>query len=349
MPTRLAPFGAVVVALLAIADQLWNRLLVRVVADRELSGLSHDAIATAGQAGDLLRNTCALLGVLTLGLAITEMIQPRHEAPLHQRLGLAGFAGIFLPTVLLAAVLPAERTTPLVVLFALGAVNLLAILLSTSAGRKGATFEMRSAMVGAALGSFLAFAATIFLLIGALTLWQHAHPLGTALHHGGELLWGVALVSLGVVGWPRERALWQQLSLGAGVVALMVFAAVGGSWLDHAMENEAFSSLAYGLLHGQLLLKVAPALYLTLHALVLGVGLSGLAAKSPLRRQASLGLLFLLASGIAPTTPLTLLMLALALTLVWRALVAQSLIEWLVRAGQDDLLALDAELDAETP
>ncbi len=96
-------------------------------------------------------------------------------------------------------------------------------------------------------------------------------------------------------------------------------------------------------------MEVAPALYLTLHALVLGVGLAGLAAKSPLRRQASLGLLFLLASGIAPTTPLTLLMLALALTLVWRALVAQSLIEWLVRAGQDDLLALDAELDAETP
>ena len=344
-PLSRVPFAGMLVAIAALGEQLWNRLLVRVVSDREVSGLTHDLVVASAQFGELLRNTCALLGVLALTFAILEMIHPRVAAPLHQRLGLAGFAGIFVPTILLATVLPAERTTALVVLFALGAVNLLAILLSTSAGRRGAPMELRGAMVTATLASFFSFGATIVLLVGAITLWQHAHPIGTALHHAGEVSWWLALAALGVVAWPMERSRRVQVGLALVPLGLVLLAAYGGQWLAHTLEDEAFAGLSYGLLHGRLLLASMPTIYLVLHALALGVGVAGLVADDDGRRQAACAMLLLLASGVAPTTPLTLLTLALTLVMVWRVLVAQTLRAWLARARQDDLLALDHELD----
>jgi len=328
----------------ALFDQLGNRLLLRILGEREFSGLEHGTLITLGQLGDMLRNVAAVAGMITLGIALSEFIRPRPFITTRRRLGLAGFAGVFLPTILLATLLPTRRTTGEVVLFAAGAANVLAALLGACAMQWRGPRLLRLAIGAAVLMSFFAFGSLVVLLVGKATLWSGAYPLGMALRRAGEVAFVLATVTMGLSAWPRRRPRSIQLAMAVvgALVALLPLLLI--SRFQPQVEPEVFQSVLYGALHFELLLESAPFVYVGAVTFALGLGVAGLAAATKARRQLAGATLLLLASGYAPTTPVTLLMLVLGVVLATRALVAASA-QLALDESQRDFEKLSQELD----
>lgn len=340
---RAPPPLALLAALASLLDLFGTRLWVRVLSNREVSGLTHGVLIDLKRGGDFVRNLAAVAGLIALALALTEMIQPRAHGGLKQRVGIAGFAGIFLPTAFLATVLPAPRTTPVVVLFAAGAANLLAVVLGISSLRWPGPRVRRVALAGVAATAFFAFTSTVILLIGRITLWSAGYPLGVALRRVGEITWLLSLLGFAWAFRPRglPRARWVPAAIGGGAVAIAALAAFVSA--RRHLEPEAHAQLLYGALHADLLVGV-PWVYAAVVATAAGVGVAGALAPEPSDRQGAAGLLLLLSAGFAPTTPATLLMMVLGVTLVGRASVARSTLAHL-RGRAQELKELQRELD----
>ncbi|MEM9068522.1 MAG: hypothetical protein AAGE52_08445 [Myxococcota bacterium] len=341
---RAAPVLAGMATAAGVVDLLWTRLWVRVLSDRQISGLSIADLVELKRGGDLIRNIVGIAGLVALGVALTQFIQPRPSVPLMQRIGLAGFAGVFLPTVLLAIILPADRTTALVVLFASGAANILAVLLSVASFQRGIALRARFALVSIALTAFFAFASTVILLVGRITLWELGYPLGMLLRQIGEAAYLAALVLLAFSCWPRDRkgaALALPGTFGV-IAAASTFGVFVLAYLP--LEDETFGGLLYGAMHADLFAESAPLSYAVVMSIAFGAAAMGLFSREPAVRQGSLGTMLLAAAGFGPTTPLTLLLLVLAVALVARSIVSQVELH-AQKASERELKAMREEFD----
>ncbi|HJK94833.1 MAG TPA: hypothetical protein RMH85_13440 [Polyangiaceae bacterium LLY-WYZ-15_(1-7)] len=347
LPMRAMPALTLLALAAALLDLLGNRVVLRVATDREVSGLSHGTLVDLSQGGAFVRNLTALAGLGALGFALSEFLQPKPQVGLAHRIAMAGFAGIFLPTIFLAAVLPPERTTSMVVLFAAGAANVIGLLLGFGAAHWKVSLPLRVGLGAAASTAFFGFASLVFLIVAALTLWESGYPLGMGLRRAGEVAYLVLLACLLAASWPRDRRPRVQAGLALLALALAGVLAWGFADIAERVTTETFRDLLYGAVHAELFAESAPALYVGFVAAGIGAGVAGLFSGSPVRRQAAAALLFLVAAGYAPTTPLTLLLFALAVTLLARAAIAGSTLRWLREVRSDDLMAIDRELDAE--
>ena len=325
----------------ALVDHLGSRLLLRLATG---AGVNQSQLLNFARAGSLARNIAALAALTALAAALIDFVRPRPFMALRKRIGLAVFAGVFMPTLFLVVVLPEERTTAQVVLFATASANVLAALLGGMVLQWRAPRPLRMGVGAAVATAFLAFGAIVFLLINRTTLWQPAYPVGMLMRRSGEFAFIVALLSLGIAGWPRGRPRKVQLAvaMGACIVALVVFAVllrVRGS-----VEAEIFGNALYGALHMEMLLESVPFLYVGVSAATLGLGAAGIFGD-PAEQQAAAAALLLLAGGYAPTTPFTLLLMVLGVTLATRSLIAQST-RIALRESTQDLEELSRELDA---
>ncbi len=340
---RAAPPLAFLAAVASLTDLLGTRLWVRVLTNREVSGLTHGALVELKRGGDFVRNLVGVASLLALALALSEMIQPRAHSGFKQRVGLAGFAGIFLPTVFLATVLPAPRTTPVVVLFAAGAANLLAVFLGVSLLPWSGPRLRRLALACVAATAFFAFTSTVLLLVARITLWSAGYPVGVALRHVGEATWLLSLLCFAWVFRPRGLTAARRtfVILGGGVAAASSVAVFVSA--RHSLEPEAYAQLLYGGIHADLFIG-APWLYAGIVSVGVGASFAGAFAPEASLRQGAAGLALLLSAGFAPTTPVTLLMMVLGVTLVHRASAAQSTLAFF-RGRAQELDELRRELD----
>ena len=346
MPLRAAPALAWLAALAAVIDAVGTRLLLRLANDRELLDVGHQTLLQLKRLGDMSRNLAGIAGLIALGFALMDLIQPRPFVPLYQRIGFAGFAGVFLPTILLATLLPAERTTILVVLVAAGAANMLVLALSLSALRWKAPWGLRigMGMIGAA--AFFAFISLTTLIIGRLTLWEPAYPLGTTLRHIGEAFYVPAVISLSVDAFPRElKGARKWAAVGAGVFVGVV---IGTAYAlpPAVLTPERQAELLYGATHASLFTDTVPYVYAAAFGSASALCAAAVLSEDSSTQQIALGTLLVLGGGYAPSTPVTLLMLVLGVTLLARSVVAKSVIQW--RAQTDsELQDLAREMDAE--
>ncbi|MEM1416302.1 MAG: hypothetical protein AAGH15_15445 [Myxococcota bacterium] len=341
-----APLLAGLAALAAYADFLFSRLTLRLAASGE-GALSHASLVRIAQLGDLVRNLAALAGIVAMSLAVVDFLRPGRQLPVSQRVGIASFAGIFLPTTLLAAMLPEARTTPRVVFFALGAAHVMVMLLGGSAFRWPAPRTMRIGLVALTLTAFAALGAGVLQVVEGAVTW--AYPVSQALRRTGEVTWllGLAMLARSAFPTPLPRVRRILVTMVAGLVGALPL--LVGTVFRRATSGTAFEDVLYGATHLELLLRRAPTLYLTVLAVLLTAAFAGLFAPTPARRQLALGILSLAAAGYAPTSPSTLLMMALGMMLVTRSYLAAAAIHGSMPLARTEpsLLEVARELEGE--
>ena len=276
------------------------------------------------------RNLAAVAGVISLAIGLLSFLRLPGFAPVGRRLAVAAFSGIFVPSVVVAAMLPAATLRPKLVIFALAAANVLVTLLSMTAVRYRPSRALRVAVacLGVAAFSSLAVVGLGQLLHVREGLWapiaalfiDHASAAQTFLlgiRHAGELAWLTTLVAgagaLAIGGGSARRH--RRVAVWLGVSAVLVIALVAShEVLGHRFRLAIIWAFRLGLVVDDL-----PALYALPLGLGLGGALTGLARPEPAARQLAMGLGVWLAAGYAPHTPIQLLYLVLAALLVTRA------------------------------
>ena len=323
------PLLGMLAAVAALADLAINR-----VALRTLGGtLTHDELLVLSQWGHLPRNLAAIAGLVALTLALLAVLRTPMHAPVRRRLSIAGFAGIFLPTTALATLLPAERTSDQIVLFAVGAANVLAVLLGLTAARRPAPWGIRAGTALISVSAFFAFVALLVSVVEPLAHTAFGLAANAVLRRIGEVCFLIAPIAIGAsLSTRRPRTTRDKVALAVGIVTFLVAACVGWWGLDELASD--FGIVLYGAARVELFLESAPFLYVVVLAAALGIGARAVVASDPALRQAGTGLLLLVAGGYAARSPGRLLMTVLAIALIARSCIVLGERLVLLRAEQ---------------
>jgi len=309
------PLLGIVAAICAMIDLGLNRVAVRTLGGT----LTHDELIQLSRWGELPRNLAAVCGLVALTIALIAFLRTPVHAPVRRRLSIAGFAGIFLPTTALATLLPAERTSLQIVLFATGAANVLTVLLGLTAARRAAPPGIRIGVGLMALSALLSFTALVVSLVEPIAHTEAGVSTARWLRHGGEALYLLVPLAVAVSVFPPGRTQRERLSLAVGVIAAVTAATL--MWWGHSELRGEFTVIVYGATRLEMLLESIPQAYTLPIALGLGVGVGALTSADPTRRQAGAGVLLVVAAGYAAKSPSRLLMMVLGAALLARATV----------------------------
>lgn len=320
-PMAKVPALAGVAAGAALVELIGARFVLRIEGSREFAELSHQQLLELDTWATFARNLGAVAALVALAFTLADWIKPRPFLSMGLRIGIAAIAGVLLPTLVLSTMLPVERTTVVVVLVATGSAHLLGVLFGIGAIPWRAPRLPRLGVTGIIGASFFAFTATVVLVIGAQTLWQHAHPLGMALRRTGEVSFLVTVPLLALSGLPLRG--WRRVGIAVGLfVAACAVAAVSRG--TTVLEAESWGDVLYGATHFELLLDNASAFYVGWIGLTIFAGVAALFHERPRDQQKGLAALLLLAGGYSPTTPGTLIPMVLGVSLACRALIAHA-------------------------
>ncbi|MFK7999035.1 MAG: hypothetical protein AB8H86_05535 [Polyangiales bacterium] len=314
------PALALLTTLAALADWSFGRAILRAWSVDDT--MSHTSLLGLQNVALVVRNTAATMGLVALYGALAGWIRYRPFTPLALRVTIAGFAGVLLPTLTLATLLPMQRTSALIVLFTTIAAHVLILLTGTIAMHWRGQKLSRTGAALVTLASFSSFCAVTVLIIAQLSGWEDGHPLGMAIRRTGELCYLVALIIL-----PLSLRPWRSTRMRIGLgIGLGISAAIGLFWQNQwqSLDPEVFSPLFYGATHLELVLTRAPMTYVVWIMAVLTLSAGAMLSESEPDQQLGAGTLLLLAAGFAPTTPFTLLLWCVGALLMTRALIARS-------------------------
>lgn len=296
-----------------------------------------------GWPATLARNLAAVSGLVAVTFSLLAYLRLPGFAPIGRRLAVAAFSGIFVPSIVVATVLPYAALRQRLVLFGLAAANVLVTLLGMTAVRYRPGRALRLAVAGATLSSLFTLSVVGFgQLVNAPAEGPWAPVAGAVLRHPtvaqhvlltlrhlGELCWivsvfGAAGAAMASGDAPDDRhRRWIGVGLGAVIAAAIL---VGQHAVDHRYRLVLFGSFRLGLLVDQLWRGVdlphasrALAIYAFPLGAGLGTGLVALTRRNASARQLGAGLLVWLAAGFGPHTPIQLLYMVLGATLITRA------------------------------
>ncbi|MBO6933983.1 MAG: hypothetical protein JJ863_03385 [Deltaproteobacteria bacterium] len=321
VPMAKVPVLAGIAAAAAIVELIGARFSLRIEGSREFLELSHQQLLELKSWAAFARNLGAVAALVALAFTLADWIKPRPFLSMGLRIGIAAIAGVLLPTLVLSTMLPEQRTTLVVVLVATGSAQLLAVLFGIGAIPWRAPRLPRLGVTGIIGASFFAFTATVVLVIGAQTLWQHAHPLGMALRRTGEVSFLVTVPLLALSGLPLKG--WRKVGIAIGaLLGSCAIAAVSRG--ATVLEPEAWGDVLYGATHFELLLENASAFYIGWIGLTTLAGVAALFHENPRDQQKGLAALLLMAGGFSPTTPGTIIPMILGVSLACRALIAHA-------------------------
>lgn len=313
-----APLLAIVSAFGALADVACNRILVPMIAGR----VDDDVVRWLVGIGAWPRNLAALSGLVALTIALVAYLRMRGYASMVRRLFVASFAGIFMPTVVLAIVMPRERTQGEVVIFATAAANVLATLLASTSARARAPVAWRVAAGLVGLATFCALAWLTASHVRGIALTSMGPKLAAFSASAAELGYIAVLVLVAALVVPRGPSVRDRIALGVGVATLVASAAaffVSARWL-----RADFGTVLYAAQRVDLLIETAPLVYVAPISIALGGGVAALCGSDSVQRQAGAGLLLIAAAGCAPRSPGSLLTMLLGVALIARAVLARS-------------------------
>ncbi|MFK7991006.1 MAG: hypothetical protein AB8I08_33610 [Sandaracinaceae bacterium] len=279
----------------------------------------------------LPRTLAAVASVVSLLTSLMTFLRVPGWASIPRRLAIAAFSGIFLPAIVVATVMPAESMRPRMVVFALAAANVIVTLMGMTAARYRPGPAIRIAMMSVTLTSFLALAVVG---LGQLSVAGHNGSLGgigalfaanpsttqrtlMAMRHLGEVAWLSVPVAaaVAVVMHAASEDRRRRLTMVVGVSLLCMAATLAfQSTVGHRYRLVLFGAARLGLFGDD-----APALY----ALPLGVGAAGALVALAQRKTAlvplGIGVLFWMAGGYAPHTPIQLIYIVMAAAMLGRA------------------------------
>jgi hypothetical protein len=300
----------------SLLDTCVSRLAAPAVATR--APLSTTKLVFA--VGDVAMNLAAVAGLAALCVVLVDALRRRRFASLFHRLTIAGFAGVFLPSIGLAAVLPRARTTPQLVLFATGAAFVLVVLFGTTALQRRSPWPLRLAVGLVTSGAAASLAAMLCVYAPWLNERAASETLTVVLVHVAELAWLLTPFSAALLLRP-------QLGTGRGRATLGVSLLVGallsvGFRVLRGLMRRQFPDILYYAFRVQLLLETAPLVYTIALTLTVMIAVVALLAREPWRRQLGAALLLLAAAGVTPRMPGTLLMFVLGAMLLGRVAIA---------------------------
>jgi len=313
-----APLLAIVSAFAALADVGCNRILVPMIAGH----VDDDFVRWLVGIGAWPRNLAALAGLVALTIALVSYLRMRGYASMVRRLFVASFAGIFMPTVVLAIVMPRERTQGEVVIFATAAANILATLLASTSTRARAPVAWRAGAGLVGLATFCSLAWLTASRVRGIALTSVGPKLAALSAGAAELGYIAVLVLVAALVVPRSPRIRDRIALGVGVATLVASLAafvVSWRWL-----RADFATVLYAAQRVDLLIDAAPLVYAVPIAVALGGGVAALCGADAIRRQAGAGLLLFTAAGCAPRSPGALLTMLLGAALISRAVLARA-------------------------
>jgi hypothetical protein len=305
-------------ALAAWAGMLTNHLLVPAL----LGSAQRDAALAAERIGDFMINLASIAGLAALSAGLLALLRDGRWLGLQRRLLLAMFAGILVPTLAVATFLERERTTTELVLFALGAAQVLSVMLCTSAARLTRERSARLLTLAMASAALCALAAQLFELFArqSLVAWhEQSRALAARVGEGCYLL---GLIASPFFVTPASDGLRDRIARGLGVVVLGL-AAIAFHLFSGALSRD-YAVTLYNAQHVSLFVDSMPALYAIPIGAALAAATAAVIGSEPARQQAGLGLLLWLGSGFAPRVPDRLLTATLASLLLLRAVAARS-------------------------
>ncbi len=317
-------------ALLAVGAALFELALGRAIWHGLNEVLPAPALIELHQLARFPRNLSAVAGVVALVVALFAFLRLPGFASIGRRLAVAAFAGVFVPSIVVAALLPIAMVQPKLVVFGLAAGNVLVTLLGLTAARYRAERPLRIAV---ALASVASFVTLLVVGLGQLAQAQGGFwgALGAvladesgssqrmllAIRHLGELAWiGVLVAGCVAAAWDRgapglrARVGWTVGLTVVAVAALLLLQDVAG----HRFRYMLFGSFRLGLL-----VDDVPAAYAVPLAIGLAGACVGIARRDPAQQQLGAGMLAWLCAGFAPHTPIQLLYLVLGAALLSRA------------------------------
>ena len=315
--TDRAPSLALLAALAAVTDLAISRIALRL---GDPGGDPHVPLALA-RAGLLPRNVVAVAGLVALATGVSDLVRRRTFARLHVRFGIAVFAGILLPSLIHATVLPRYRVAPHVVLFGMFAGAVLSLLVSSGALRARVAWTRPAAFF--ACGT--AFLSLVGMAIASLrVVWSSGvgGPVSRLARQGSELCWWLAPTTLGL-------ALCFVPSVRMRMREALPFAAtlLGGVALAIAAEGALhphYATIVYGAFRVSALPEALSWVYTGLAGFALASGVGALVSADACRRQLGAALLLWTAGGHAPRSPVQIIEATLAFVLLARVVHAEA-------------------------
>jgi hypothetical protein len=328
---QIMPPLAAVAAVAAVLDLFLRRGLLRTISDR----LERSEARVIGPWLEVPMNLAAIAGTVAVTVGLFRLLASRLHAPWNRppalvrfaeaamRAVTAGFAGILLPSVVIATFFPAERTTGPTVFAAAAAAYLLVLQVAFMGSRARGPIGVRLATVllgVSALGGFLA------LFVGELGPqlgWARAYEAYRLVSVVGELCFlALPLAILPTViprrGTPR-MALAIYVGTSLGLSAMVTF----DVWRVYL--GPSYDAVLYGAVRFETFLGAMGVVYALPFGLFIGLGFGALASSRPIDRQLGAAILALFAAGFGPRTPAQLLMMVLGATLLGRAAIAEAL------------------------
>jgi hypothetical protein len=317
-PFAGAPLLAVLAALASLVDTLISRLAAPTLASRAPLAVTRAIFAT----GDVAMNLAAVTGLVALGGVLFEVLRRGRFGSLFHRLTVAGFAGVFLPSVALSAALPRAHTTPQLVIVTTGAAFVLAVLFGMSALPSRSPWPLRTAVGLVTLGAAVSLLAMLMLYAP----WLRRHgggEVGAALlAHIAELAWLATPLCAALALRPDLRSRRGRAAL---VVALVVGTVLSlGFRMLRTLARGQLGDVLYYAFRVQLVLESAPLVYTIGVTLAVMLAVVALLARESWRRQLGAAVLLLVAAGVTPRMPGTLLMFVLGASMLGRLALARA-------------------------
>ena len=272
--------------------------------------------------GDFATNLATIAGAFALATGLLSFVLRADRVTLHRRLVISGFSAIFLSITVLSTVLDRERTTTQLVLFAVGAANVLGATVAATAGRYSSGILLRSLALLTGLLALGTLVSQVLQLMTQLRLsvWQlQAYEL---LRGGGEILYLLLLLLASVLAIQQRPTLRDRLSRSVGTALLGGFAAT--FYLAAVAMQGDFGLVLYHAQRVTLFLDGSVAVYALPMSAALALGLAAQLGSDRRRSQIGLGLLLLLAAGYAPREPGRLVSMTLGMVLMSRAVMGEA-------------------------
>ncbi len=263
-------------------------------------------------------NLAACAGLVAFGTSTFDFVRTSEFSHTSRRILVAGLAALILSTLVLATFTPGGQISVQQVFLATGAVHTMAVQLAMAAMR------VQRSLSGRITASLVAAASAFPLVSLLLRQWEPsaiASGRGIASLHGlGELAYLLVPIAAAFVVVPWSDSLDAKRARSVGAVATGVMGMLFA--LATRLPNAMYGHVLYSSLRLEWALERASLGYAVPVSLATGAALAASVSKEPTSRQGGVGLFLWIAAGYNPMTPARLLIAALGISLICRAVIS---------------------------
>jgi hypothetical protein len=308
---RVMPPLSLLAAVAAVTWVTLHRLLLPLIASRKLTPPTLLLLIAP-----LALNVAACASLIALAIGTIDFVRAKELPFSARRLLVAALSALLLSTLAIATFLPEGHMSHQHVLVAAAALHLLVVQVAMT------TLRLERSLAGRTT-SFALAAASLFALSSMLLRHLHAPWAGegiASLHGLGELSYLIAPMGSAfvIVPWSEERA--DRVARRSGMVAVCVMAVMFSA--AARIPDALYGHLLYSTLRLEWLIDRASLGYAIPISLAVGAATAATVSRDARHRQGGAGLWLWMSGGYNPLTPARVLLTALGVMLICRAVLS---------------------------